>query len=127
MYKNILIPTDGSELSQMAVKEAVALAKALNAKVTGVTVTLPFHVFALDPQVVTDTPETYETDMKAIAQKYLQFISDAAGSAGVACETLRVNGRLPLSGHHRYGEEEGLRPDLYGLAWPHGLFCAAAW
>ncbi len=95
MYKNILVPTDGSELSQMAVKEAVALAKDLNTKVTGLTVTLPFHIFSLDPTVVTDTSEDYEADMKVIAQKYLQFVADAAASAGVECETVRVTDEYP--------------------------------
>lgn len=34
MYKHILIPTDGSELSKLALEEGVALAKALDARVT---------------------------------------------------------------------------------------------
>ena len=32
MYNHILIPTDGSELSNMAIYEGVALAKALGAR-----------------------------------------------------------------------------------------------
>ena len=44
MYNHILIPTDGSELSTMALEEGIALAKALGARVTVVTVTTPFHV-----------------------------------------------------------------------------------
>jgi nucleotide-binding universal stress UspA family protein len=35
MYTNILIPTDGSELSNKAIRHGIALAKACNAKVTG--------------------------------------------------------------------------------------------
>jgi len=46
MYKHILIPTDGSELSNMAIRHGVALAEAVNAKITGITVTTPFHVIA---------------------------------------------------------------------------------
>ncbi len=34
MYKNILIPTDGSDCSEQAVKEGLKLAKAFDAKVT---------------------------------------------------------------------------------------------
>ena len=34
MFKNILIPTDGSPLSQKAVVQGVALAKSVGAKVT---------------------------------------------------------------------------------------------
>jgi nucleotide-binding universal stress UspA family protein len=47
MYNHILIPTDGSELSKMAIQEGVALAKALNARVSAVTVTVPFHIFVI--------------------------------------------------------------------------------
>jgi nucleotide-binding universal stress UspA family protein len=44
MFKHILIPTDGSDLSNKAIRYEIALAKASNAKVTGITVTIPFHV-----------------------------------------------------------------------------------
>jgi nucleotide-binding universal stress UspA family protein len=55
MYKNILIATDGSELSDKAVRNGIALAKTLGAKITAVTVTRPFHVFAIDPAMLRDT------------------------------------------------------------------------
>lgn len=35
MFKNILIPTDGSDLSQKVAMQGVALAKSVHAKVTG--------------------------------------------------------------------------------------------
>ena len=57
MYKHILIPTDGSDLSRAAIRQGVAFAKSIGAKVTGITVSPPFHTFALDPVVVTETPE----------------------------------------------------------------------
>ena len=38
MYKHVLIPTDGSALSEVAVRQGVALAKAIDAKVTGIAV-----------------------------------------------------------------------------------------
>jgi nucleotide-binding universal stress UspA family protein len=41
MYKHILVPTDGSKLSDAAVKEAVGLAKLLDAKVTLLHVVKP--------------------------------------------------------------------------------------
>jgi nucleotide-binding universal stress UspA family protein len=46
MYRHILIPTDGSQLSQNAVAHGAALAKSINAKVTVLTVSTPFHTFA---------------------------------------------------------------------------------
>ena len=53
MYKHILIPTDGSDLSKDAITYGMSLAKAVNAKVTGITVSPPFDVLA----AVTDTSE----------------------------------------------------------------------
>ena len=42
MYANILLPTDGSELSGKAVEHGIALAKRIGAKVTVLTVSRPF-------------------------------------------------------------------------------------
>ena len=44
MYANILLSTDGSEVAKNGVKHGIALAKALNAKVTVITVTEPLPV-----------------------------------------------------------------------------------
>ena len=49
MYKNILIPTDGSDLATMAVKHGINFAKDIGAKVIGVTVTEPFHLLSVKP------------------------------------------------------------------------------
>ncbi len=74
MYKHILIPTDGSELSKVALEEGVALAKALDASVTIITVTTPFHVITGSPVMLTDTPGRYKEHMTAIAGQYLEQI-----------------------------------------------------
>lgn len=65
MHTHILLPTDGSELSEQAVNYGVALAKAVNAKVTGVTVSTPFHFIALEPRVTTDTLESYTVSQRS--------------------------------------------------------------
>src|SRR5215467_5828421 len=44
MYANILLSTDGSDLARKGVKDGIALAKALNAKATVITVTEPLPV-----------------------------------------------------------------------------------
>src|SRR5580693_2516935 len=44
MYANILLSTDGSDVARKGVEHGVALAKALNAKVTVITVTEPLPV-----------------------------------------------------------------------------------
>jgi hypothetical protein len=44
VYANILLSTDGSDVASKGVKHGIALAKALNAKVTVITVTEPLPV-----------------------------------------------------------------------------------
>ena len=90
MYRHILIPTDGSELSGEAVEHGIAAAKSINAKVTVIIVTTPFHILAIEPGMVTDTPEGYEKRMAGFAAKHLGAAKDAATAAGVSCETMRV-------------------------------------
>lgn len=95
MYRHILIPTDGSQLSANAIRQGVALAKALNAKVTGITVFPPFHAFAIEPMMVPDTPAQYRLECEALAQKYLGVVQDVAKSAGVPCEVVLVTHGQP--------------------------------
>jgi nucleotide-binding universal stress UspA family protein len=90
MYKHILIPTDGSPLSEQAIRQGVALAKSLHARVTGVTVSATFHTFAVDPVMVTDTPAQYEKDCEARAAQWLGVIKDAAALSGVPCKVVHV-------------------------------------
>jgi nucleotide-binding universal stress UspA family protein len=90
MYKHIMIPTDGSVLSEAAVKQGVALAKALQAKITGMTVSVNFHTFALDPLMVSDTSEQYQKDCEARASKFLGFIEQTAKGVGVPCAVEHV-------------------------------------
>jgi nucleotide-binding universal stress UspA family protein len=98
MFKNILIATDGSELAWKAVEHGIALAKSIGAKVTVVTVSLPFHVFTLDPLVVEDTADQYKVRIKEHAAKLLGGIANAAKSAGVACDTIQVEHEHPYQG-----------------------------
>ena len=95
MYKHILIPTDGSELSKMALEEGVALAKALGARVTVVTVTTPFHVLTVSPGMLTDTPERYKEHMTAFASQYLDVAKKIAAAAGVACDVEHIEHEHP--------------------------------
>jgi nucleotide-binding universal stress UspA family protein len=96
MHKHILIPTDGSDLSKDAVQYGVALAKAVNAKVTGITVSTPFHVLAVDPDMLTDTSESYKKRIATIATKYLEQIKESAAEVGVSCDTVHVEHEHPF-------------------------------
>ena len=95
MYTHILLPTDGSELSKMALREGVDLAKALGARVTAITVTAPFHVLSHSPVMLTDTSEQYEKHMTALATQYLDEAKNIAALAGVTCNVVHAEHQHP--------------------------------
>jgi nucleotide-binding universal stress UspA family protein len=90
MYKHILFPTDGSPLSEEAMRQGVALARSLGAKLTAVTVTPFFHTFAFDPGMITDTPDEYQRECEAFAAKTLGVAEAAAKAAGVPFRGLHI-------------------------------------
>ena len=90
MFKHILVATDGSQLSEKAALGAVQLAKSMSARLTAVTASTPFHVFATDAVMVTDTEEIYTAQCTSQAEKYLGVIKTAAESSGVSFEGIHV-------------------------------------
>jgi len=96
MYKHILLPTDGSALSEIAINNGLQFAQGAGAKVTGLYV------------IVERPPESFEdfapADAKAPAldeisrqeaQKYLAVITHKAKIWGVSCETLSMSHQSP--------------------------------
>jgi nucleotide-binding universal stress UspA family protein len=90
MYKHILIPTDGSHLSELAIRQGIKLAKSIDAKVTAITVFAPFHTIAIEPMMITATAEQYRKECDALSEKYLRVVKDAAQAAEVPCDVIRV-------------------------------------
>lgn len=97
MYKNILIPTDGSSLSRKAILGGVKLAKALGAKVTGF-----FAAPAPTPVVYGEflpvgfmQPDDHARMIERAAAKYLGVIEKAAREAGVPCKCIHVTDEFP--------------------------------
>lgn len=89
MFKHVLIPTDGSELSQKAIRIGVELAKFHGARVTGVHAIPDYHLMiayegAFDPV----TEERIEKEARVRAENYLDFIKKTAAAAGVPCDTV---------------------------------------
>ncbi|HET7365508.1 MAG TPA: universal stress protein [Burkholderiales bacterium] len=84
MYKHILMPTDGSALSQAAVREGLQLAKENGAKVTFMNVAAPFHVFAYDAASLSDTWSDYDRHAHERSERILSECEKAAGEAGVS-------------------------------------------
>jgi nucleotide-binding universal stress UspA family protein len=97
MYRNILIPTDGSELSQKAVVQGVELAKALGAKVTAYFAAPPATpiIYRDHLPVGYATPEEHQNMIDAATAKVLGLVDATAKAAGVPCESLHTTSDFP--------------------------------
>jgi nucleotide-binding universal stress UspA family protein len=95
MYKHILIPTDGSDLSNKAVLQGSALARAIGARVTIVTASPTFQTFAPDPFVAITTPDQMRQLCRKDALDLLTRAAEIAKGAGVSCDTAHVEDDRP--------------------------------
>ena len=89
MFKHILIPTDGSDLSRKAVLYGIQLAKEARARLTALTLTAPYRLAAMDALLVSIGEDEYEEESRRIADRALEQVRMAAEAAGVECETVR--------------------------------------
>jgi nucleotide-binding universal stress UspA family protein len=97
MFKNILIPTDGSPLSRAAIEAGVELAHALGAQVTGffaAPAPTPVIYEGVIPVGLT-TMEKHRKMIEKTAKGYLAVIEKAARAAGVAYEGVTVTSDFP--------------------------------
>ena len=107
MFKHILIPTDGSELSEDAIKAGIAFAKSIGAKVTG------FHAIDLHPWTFEDyvplveayTPEQRAEQEILVSQGLLKSVTDWAESAGVPSEVRYAKCVVPFEGIIKAAED----------------------
>ncbi len=98
MYKHILLPTDGSTLSEKAVKQCIRLAKSIKAKVTVIHVTPEFQMlmdegFAMANVAVIKKRFDEETTKRS--KKILDETKAGADAAGVECGCVTVAGGEP--------------------------------
>lgn len=95
MYTHILIPTDGSELSLKAVRQGIDLAKSIEASVTLLTASAPFHTLASDPMMATETHGTYAETAEKAARARLEAGEAYAKSRGVRADSKHVFAEHP--------------------------------
>jgi nucleotide-binding universal stress UspA family protein len=94
MFKRILIPTDGSDITAKAVDAAVRLAQSVGARLYAISVKEPFPYSAISEMQPTPPQEFYDAQER-IAAKRIQAVRDAAASAGVACDAHTVEALHP--------------------------------
>lgn len=96
MFKHILLPTDGSKLSDRAVRLGIRFAGRIRARVTALHVTPAFRAFAnegfapLNPVL----KKRLEDDARARATRMLDAIARQARSRRVRCATLILTSDL---------------------------------
>ena len=99
MFKHILLPTDGSELSNKAVKQAIEVAKALGAKITALHIMDSYHMVLHDEGLAMPEIAALKTrlgeEKAARAKKILGAIEEAAETASVECDAVVATSDVP--------------------------------
>ncbi len=86
MYTHILLTTDGSDLAFRAARHGLALAKAVSARTTVVTVTPTWPDIALSEIAVGRSEAEYKKRIADYAAGCLGKVQEAAGALGVSCQ-----------------------------------------
>jgi nucleotide-binding universal stress UspA family protein len=84
MFKHILLPTDGSKLSEKSIRQGIRFAKACDAKVTALNVI---------PRIAL---RNYEEEVVGQANGYLDFVTKVAKGADVECEVVSALSDRPF-------------------------------
>ncbi len=99
MFRHILLPTDGSEISDKAARQAIELAKALRAKITALHIVNELHLHLPDEGFpIPELPalkKRYADDAAARARTILGSITEAAKIAGIECDVATATSDMP--------------------------------
>ncbi len=116
MYKRILVPTDGSEITHKAVETAVAMAKAFGATLLTLAVKEPFPYSAIT-EMQPIPPQEFFDAQERIAVKHIDQVKAACAAAGVECLAATVEAAHPWEAIIDFGKDQGA--DLIVMA-SHG-------
>lgn len=91
MYKRILLPTDGTEFCERAIRHGIDLAKWLGASVVAVTVTQPLHSAVPRSFIPKNLAGIIHSETVKLADEKLSAVRKAGEAAGVHAELERVS------------------------------------
>lgn len=94
MYKRILVPTDGSEITAKAVQSAIELARLAGAELMTIGVKEPFPYSAIS-EMQPVPPQEFFDAQERIAGAHVKAALDAAKAAGVSCQGHTVEALHP--------------------------------
>ncbi len=116
MYRNILVPTDGSDITAKAVKTAIALAKTLGAKLSTISVKEPFPYSAISEMQPVPPQEFYDAQER-IASARVKAVVDEAAQQGLDCAGHTIEALHPWEAITDHAKSQGC--DLIVMA-SHG-------
>lgn len=94
MYKHILVPTDGSDITRKAFDTAITLAQSLGARISGVAVKEPFPYSAVSEMQAIPPQEFFDAQDR-IAGNNLQALKEACAAAGLGFDGAAVEALHP--------------------------------
>ena len=94
MFKRILVPTDGSQITSKAVSTAVELAKSLGARLFVLSVKEPFPYSAIS-EMQPAPPQEFFDAQERLAAKRVQVVAQECEASGVAFEAHTVEADHP--------------------------------
>ena len=94
MFKRILVPTDGSEITAKAIGTAIELAKSLGAQLYTISVKEPFPYSAISEMQPTPPQEFFDAQER-IASQRVQAVVQQCEPAGVPCQAHTVEALHP--------------------------------
>ena len=94
MFKRILVPTDGSDLTLKAVNTAIGLARIHGAQLYTLSVKEPFPYSAVSEMQPTPPQEFFDAQER-IAQERVKAVVGAATQSDVACEAVTLEALHP--------------------------------
>ncbi|MBK7900944.1 MAG: universal stress protein [Azonexus sp.] len=97
MFKHILVPTDGSELSRQTVRRAVSFAREAGARVTAFFAKpeYPIAYFGEGALIDPTTPEKFAEMADQQASDYLEEVQNLCAEAGVECDAVAATSDIP--------------------------------
>lgn len=97
MFKHLLVPTDGSDLSQATVKRAVSFAKEAGARITlfYAQPDFPMPIYGEGALIDPTTPEQFAQSAREEAERILDAARKIADEAGVMADTDTVVNEVP--------------------------------
>lgn len=122
MFKRILVPTDGSDITAHAVDTAIQLAKLHGAQLLTLSVMEPFPYAAVS-EIQPVPPQEFIDAQRRVATQRVEAVSASAAAQGLACRAHTVEALHPWEAILDHAKAEAV--DLIVMA-SHGRRGVAA-